>query len=222
MGKSILRTVVDLLVAGGIPAAPAQPEKTMLVIHTPVAAVSVEKVDTVEGSVTVLVEVVAPLQSGAERCQERALTVCSILSANGAECVQGECTFNGRSALFCSPVSAKFYGTADADSWTPRPNHTVVLGETALAYVTGFSAEQIVTEGYDGLSAAPWVFTLEEFLPMGAQEIEAPSEMFSLRLTGAGKTEYFNGCLMTERKRTITSGGIRQIRKGTALSRTKA
>lgn len=220
MGKSILRTVVDLLAAGGVPAAPAQPEKTMLIIHTPVAAVSIGKVDTVEGSVTALIEVVAPMQSGAERCQERALTVCSILSANGAECVQGECTFNGRSALFCSPVSAKFYGTADADSWTPRPNHTVVLGETALAYVTGFSAEQVVTEGYDGLSAAPWVFTLEEFLPMGAQEIEAPSEMFSLRLTGAGKTEYFNGCLVTERKRTITSGGIRQIRKGTALSRT--
>ena len=215
MGKTILRTVVDMLMEGGVSAAPARPEKTMLIIHTPVAAVSIEKVDTVEGSVTVLVEVVAPMQSGAERCQERALAVCSILSANGAECVQGDCTFNGRSALFCSPVSARFYGTADANGWTPRPSYTLTLGETVLKYMTAFSAEQVKTA--DG---EPWVFTFEEFLPMGAQETEAPKEMFSLQLSSAGQTEYFHGCLMTERRRILSPGGIRQIRKGTALSRT--
>ncbi len=215
MGKTILRTVVDLLVAGDVLAAPAQPDEKMLTIQTPVAAVSIEKMDTVEGSVTMLIEVVGPMDGGAEFCQECALKVCSILSANGAECVQRDCTFNGRSALFCVPISARFYGTADADSWTPRPAYTATLGETALAYMTGFSAEQVIAgEG------EPWTFTLEEFLPMGAQETEAPKEMFSLQLSSPAQTEYFHGCLMTERKRILSPGGIRQIRKGTALSRT--
>lgn len=207
MGKSILNAVVDLLNEGGIPAAPAQPEKHMLIIHTPVAAVSIEKVDT--ESATVLVQMVAPIQSGAERCQKRALQAGALLREAGAECVQGKCTFEGRSSLFCVPVTAKFYGTATAEDWIPKEESPPVsyrLGNTSLPYVTGFSAS---------LEDALWAFSLEEFFPTGTPEPEKPEEPFALFVGN----EIFAGCTLTKCQREYTAEGVRQIRKGTATSR---
>lgn len=220
MGKSILRTVVDLLVAGGVPAAPAQPERIMRIIHTPVAAVSIEKVDTAEGSVTVLVEIVAPMQSGGERCQERALSVCNILKEAGAECVQGGCTFHSRPALFRVPVTARFYGTAEEEAWVPRPMYEVVLAGAVLRQATGFSAQQVTDEEHSTLASAPWGFTVEEFYPAGVQEPTDPQEPFTLQVIGSERTQTFSGCKLTERERIHSADGIRQIRKGIAASRT--
>lgn len=216
MGKSILRTVIDLLNGGGIPAAPAQPQRHMLNIQTTVAAVSIEKVDTAEGSVKVLVEMAGPMHAGAENCQSRALTACGILRAAGAQCVQGKCSFDGRSALFCVPVTALFYGTADADNWTPRPSDRAVLAGEDLVYLTAFSAEQVKGEEEASLETAPWAFTLEEFYPAGAQELPDPQEPFALVI---GK-QTFSPCSWTARERICTADGIRQIRKGIAISRT--
>lgn len=218
MGKSILNTVIDLLNDGGIPAAPAQPEEHMMIIHTPVAAVSIEKVDTAEGVVSVLVEVVGPIQSGAERCQKRALTVCNILSAAGAACVQGGCAFHGGPALFRVPVTAQFYGTATADDWIPKeetPAFSYKLGDTALEYVKSFSASQTVDEDHETLTNAPWEFVLEEFFPIGTEEPEKPTEPFALFI----ENEIFAGCTLTQWRRVHTAQGIEQVRKGTATSR---
>lgn len=229
MGKSILNTVIDLLTAGGIAAAPAQPNQHMLIIQTPVAAVSMEKVDM--ESATVLVQAIAPMKNGAERCQKHALTVWGLLREAGAECVQGKCTFDGRSAMFCVPVTAKFYGTAMADDWIPAPPAppapvlNVTLAGVALAYVTSFSAQQkkVEVEEKDAqgqvtkkLVTLPWEFTLEEFFPTGAQEPDAPQEPFTLQ----AEQEVLSGCVLMEHLRVQTTQGFRQVRKGIAASRT--
>lgn len=216
MGKSILRTVVDLLNEGGVPAAPAQPEKHVLNIQTAVAAVSIEKVDTAESSVRVLVEIVGPMHGGAERCQKRALTVCNLLGAAGAQCVQGKCSFDGRSALFCVPVTALFYGTATAEDWFPRSTDAVKLGNAVLEHVQGFSAQQVKGEEDASLSAAPWAFTLEEFFPVGTAEPPDPQEPFVLEYG----QQVFSDCTWTARERIYTPSGIRQVQKGIAAERT--
>lgn len=217
MGKSILDTVITLLNDGGVPAAPAQPEEKMLIIHTPVAAVSIEKVDTALGSVTVMVEVVAPIKSGGKRCQKRALEVCRILREAGAECVQGNCTFHSRPALFRVPVTAVFYGTALAEDWIPRQApYQVTLGNAVLLNLISFSAEQKVDEEYSDLDDAPWQFTLEEYFPTGTEEQEDPRAPFGVYIAKGDKEEVFTGCKMTSRQRTITPEGIHQIRKGRA------
>ena len=206
MGKSILNTVIDLLNEGGIPAAPAQPERHMMIIHAPVAAVSIEKVDM--ESATVLVQVVAPIKSGAERCQERALKVCEVLREAGAECVQEKCVFEGRAALFCVPVTAKFYGTATEEDWIPKEDPPAVsyrIGDAVLAYVTGFSA--LLEDGQ-------WEFELEEFFPDGVSVSVQPTEPFALFVGN----EIFAGCALTRCQRVYTAEGVRQIRKGTATS----
>lgn len=220
MGQSILDVVVQLLNDGGVPAAPAMPEEDMQVIHSPVAAVSLEKVDRIEGSATVLVEVVAPIKSGARRCQMRALDVCQILTNAGAQCVQGNCIFISKAALFRVQVTALFYGIARSDSWEGRSAYTVSIADVPLGYVRSFSAEQTVDEENSALSCAAWTFTLEEFFPSGAQEPEDPQEPFVLCFAGADATETFSGCTLTQRQRLHSAEGIRQIRKGKATGRT--
>lgn len=225
MGKSILNTVIDLLNDGGIPAAPAQPAGKMLIVHGPVAAVSIEKVDTAGGFVSVLVEIVGPMDGGAERCQNRALTVCNILSGAGGACEQGSCSFQGKGALFRVPVTARFYGTATEDDWTPRPTCTVKIDGAILEYVESFSAQQVKEEPAEEeeekpLSSAPWSFTLEESFPVGTKEPADPQEPFFLRFTGPQGSQIFSGCTLTARQRIYTAEGIRQIRKGIAVSRT--
>lgn len=220
MEHSILDEVVKLLCDGGVPAAPAQPEKDMLVIHTPVAAVSIEKVDRANGTAAVLVEVVAPSKNGARRCQMRALDVCEILTRAGAQCVQGNCIFVSKAALFRVQVTALFYGTARSGSWTARPACSVTLAGVPLAYVRSFSAQQKVDETHPALADSVWEFALEEFFPAGAEEPEDAQEPFTLEFSVAAAAETFTGCTMTQRERSRTSEGIHQIRKGKATGRT--
>ena len=218
MGKSILNTVIDLLSDQGSPAAPALPKGNMLTIHAPVAAVSIEKVDTAERVALVMVEVVAPMQSGGVQCQNRALEVCRILSAAGAQCVQDSCSFDSRAALFCVPVTARFYGTATADDWIPLADadrFTYKLNDTLLEYVQSFSASQAMDNNHEVLATAPLEFSLEEFFPFGVQEPEHPAEPFTLQV----ETEVYSGCTLTQWQRVYTAQGIQQIRKGIAALR---
>lgn len=222
MGKSILNTVIDLLKEGGIPAAPAQPQGNMLRVHTGVAAVSIGKVDTAKETAVVLVEVVSPMKNGAKQCQDKALTVCDILSAAGAECVQSGCSFDSRTAMFCVPVTALFYGKATADDWIPKEEPveipkevwTVSADGQTLLHVRSFSAKQAVDIQYKKLADAPWEFTMEEFFPDGAQEPAEPVEPFSVQVSG----QMFSGCTLTERRRVYTEQGIEQVRKGIATT----
>lgn len=220
MGKSILDTVVQLLNDGGVSAAPAQPEENMYIIHTPVAAVSLEKVDRINGSATVLVEVVAPMKSGGKSCQTRALKVCELLTNAGAQCVQGNCIFISKAALFRVQVTALFYGTALAEDWIPRPAAIVIFADAALQYVRSFSAEQRVDETNLSLADAVWEFTLEEFIPVGVEEPQQLQEPFSVQLCVGETTETFSGCTLTQQQRICSAEGTRQIRKGKATART--
>lgn len=220
MGQSILDVVVKLLQDGGVPAAPAQPEEDMLIIHTPVAAVSIDKVDRINGSATVMVEVVAPIQSGARGCQMWALDACNILTNAGAQCEQGNCIFISKAALFRVQVTAVFYGTARSDSWIPRPACAVTLANVPLAHVHKFTAEQATDEMHPTLSNGAWEFTLEEFFPAGTQEPKDAQEPFSLQFSNAEVTETFTGCTLTQRQRIRSAEGTHQIRKGKATART--
>lgn len=224
MGKSILNTVLDLLTEGGISAAPAQPQGQMPRLHSGVAAVSIGKVDTAKETATVLVEVVSPMKNGAKQCQDKALKVCDLLSAAGAECVQSGCSFDSRAALFCVPVTALFHGKATADDWIPKEEPeeipkevwTISADGQTLLQVRSFSAKQAVDLQYKTLADAPWEFTLEEFFPEGTQEPAELQEPFSVHVSG----QVFSGCTLTERRRVYTEQGIEQVRKGVATART--
>lgn len=220
MGKLILDMVVDLLNEGGVRAEAAQPAGNMTAVQTVVAAVSLECVDQTAGSVTVLVEMVGPAGDGARRCQQRALDAFDILRKAGGVCRQEKCTFLSKADVFCTPVTAVFYGTASSEDWQPCPGYTVTAGGVTLPQVTGFSAGQQAGEEETSLADAGWEFSLEEFFPAGTQEPADPTEPFEMTVSNGSATENYTGCVLTARERVAEKNGIRQVRRGTAEQRT--
>lgn len=219
MGTLILDMVVELLKEGGVRAEAAQPAEDMTAVQTVVAAVSLESVDQTDESVTVLVEMIGPVHNGARRCQARALDAMEILRNAGGICRMGKCSFISKADMFCTPVTAVFYGTAFSEDWQPCRGYTVTVDGVDLQYVSSFSTQQQAAEGV-AMADAPWVFTLEEFLPAGALEQEDPAESFELLVSYGGEAEVYTGCCFISRQRVAEKNGIRQIRRGTAEQRT--
>lgn len=221
MGDVILDLVVELLNENGIMAEAAQPAGDMVAVQTTVAAVGLERVDQAEESATILVEMVSPAMQGAKICQKRALKVYDILREAGAICRQDKCTFLSKANMFCTPITAVFYGTATAEGWQPRQEYTVSVEGVPIPKVTAFSArQQLAGEEETSLSAMLWEFTLEEFLPVGVPEPAEPEEPFTLTISHGTESETYTGCKLTARERVAERKGVRQIRKGTAQQRT--
>ena len=220
MGDIILDMVVELLNQQGIMAEAAQPAGNMVAAQTTVAAVGLECVDQAAETATILVEMVSPANQGAKICQKRALKVYDILQEAGAVCRQDKCTFLSKANMFCTPITAVFYGTATAEGWQPRQEYTASVAGVSLPKVTAFSAQQRLTgEEATSLAGMAWEFTLEEFLPVDVSESEDPEEPFTLTVTTGGKSETYTGCRLTARERVTERNGIRQVRRGTAEQR---
>lgn len=210
MGYISPAQVVDLLNAGGIRTETAFPAERITRIAEPVAAVSLAEVDQEKSTVTVLVEILGPKESGGYVCQQKALEACSILADAGAVCCQGGCEFLNKGNVFRVPVKAVFC-TAE--------QFTIATGDLMLTYVCGFSAEQVLDSTVTSLQDAPWEFTVEEFFPWGVQDTLEAEEPFELDLRCAGNIERYEECQWIRRQRIAEELGIRQIRKGKATGR---
>ena len=210
MGQISLMRVVSLLSAGGVRAEAAFPAERITRITEPVAAVSLGQVDQEKSTVTMLVEILGPKESGGYVCQQKAMTACTILADAGAVCKQGECAFLSKGNVFRVPVEAVF-STAET--------FTIATGALKLAYACGFSAEQKVDSTYTSLEEAPWEFTIEEFFPWGVVETLYVTGPFDLNLRCGSDIERYEECTWTERKRIAEKNGIRQIRIGKAVGR---
>ena len=209
MGTVSISLVVAMLSAGGVRAEAAFPAERITRILTPVAAVSIGQVDQSKGTVTVLVEILGPKESGGYACQQKALTACDILAESGAVCRQGKCEFLSKSNVFRVPVEAVF-SAVEA--------FTVAVGGRTLPYACGFSAQQKAGSADGDLQGVPWEITVEEFIPWGVQDTQGVTEAFQLDLCCEGKTERYEDCTWTEVRRVAEQNGIRQIRKAKAMS----
>jgi hypothetical protein len=218
MGQLILDEVIGLLRDGGIRADAAFPPESIQRITSPVAAVSLEKVDLGKRSTEVRVEILAPKESGGYACQKKALEVCVILEAAGATCCQENCEFLNKANVFRVPVKAVFRGASRPNNHEAMPKYTVTAGDMTLQYVCGFSAQQKVT-ATSNWQNAPWEVTVEEFFPWGVLPTLEPEEPFQLKLRCMGKTEHYENCRWSGNKRIAEELGIRQIRTASATGR---
>lgn len=219
MGQMIVDKVTQLLIAQGIRAERAFPTERIARITEPVAAVSLEKADLDARTAVVLVEILAPQESGGYLCQTKALEACAVLETAGAACSQGGCDFLSKGHLFRVPVKAVFQGVARADDMEAVPQFTIKTGSLTLSYACGFTAKQVLSSEDNSLQSEPWELTVEEFFPWGTMDTLVAEEPFRLQLKCMGKTEQYENCRWTSRKRTVEEKGIRQFRTATAASR---
>lgn len=219
MGQMIVDQVVEMLSAGGIRTEAAYPAGSITRVTEPVAAVSLEQADLSGQTAVVLVEILAPRESGGYACQKKALEACQLLEAGGGVCTQGKCSFLRHSDVFRVPVKAVFRGIARANALEEMFQPVLVAGEMTLDYLQAFSARQDVTGTDVSIYNGPWTFTVEEFFPWGVWNTLEPDEPFTMDLRCGENIERFERCVWTHRERIKEDGGIRQIRKGTATGR---
>lgn len=218
--------VISILTNAGIQSIPAFPATRAFMPLTPVAAVSVSKVDTASRYTTVLIRLLSPGGSGGALWEQTALLITQALSASGAECTQDACQYDGQTDLFEGQITAKYPGLVYDGSWNqvPEPDLEVRLNDVTVSCVTSITAKE--TRSLDPAdlentaSNAP-VWYLEMIRQPAANTAEpGGTAPFSLKILRSGKGHWYRQCYWTQITRENTPNGERQVYSGFALSRT--
>lgn len=216
----LITNVMAALREEGLPVQEAYRGDQMPQITGPCATVSLEKLEHTARKATVLVMVMVPMAQGGALCQSWAVTAGQAMEKLGGICVQEECRFHGYAQVYYIRVLGTFYGGAVMEEWENTSDFTVTLGSNTLANAVSFQAEQAVDEVTGTpLSTAVWSFRLEEEYGRGEAPPPSPAEPFTLTVQRSGSTETFSECSWTSLQLENTATGLRQIRKGVAMSR---
>lgn len=219
MGKSIVALAVEKLRAEGFRAAEACPGQKLPALTDIAVAVDLEEVDLREKTAALQISVLAPSSMGAQACQKAALTVGQVLQADGADCVQNGCEFDGLTNLFCTKLTAKYAGTASAENWASRAGFSVSLNDVQLGSLVSFTARRETDETVTEISDAKWFFEVEEFFRPEDTEETAPQGSFTMIVRRPLQMETFRECVWTYQQRVTEQTGTRQIRRGTSIGR---
>lgn len=215
MGEGLVSKVVQLLQQAGLRAAPAGPGEPFVSPETPVAAVSILKLEPQKRMGSVKVQLLVPEYLGAFRCEEEATTVGLLLQEAGGRWVQKPWEYRSRESVYCVPLEVEFDGVSTENGWkseAPQRGLQLVIGGILREYAAGFTTWQ-------ENAAGSWNFRLEELYPAGVAEQSLGTGNFDAALTHAGFTEWYMDCVITQCKRIAKADGLQQIWEGTVGSR---
>ena len=230
MGISILELVLQRLREGNFRADVAYPGQKYPRVKETVAAVHIEKVDRANLTVTVEVNIVSPAELGGTACELEALRATELLRWSGGVCVQNGCSYDGVAQVYVVPVLATFTCATEAEDCTMGPGFSVYIDDVFQSNAVSVSGEAVrqLQAVYAMGETEPvgasrgtglWNITLEELVPGGYAENEPSEEVFVLKIVTDVTTEIYRECRWTSVKREHSREGLRQIRKGIALSR---
>lgn len=211
-------SVVAALKAAGIRAEAAYPGRRMPSVTEPVAAVCLEEVDHTGGAVGVLITVMSPAGRGGAVCEAAAETAGKTaakvtFAGKDTACVQEACKFDSNAGCYCTQVRVSFTPAVETA-------FSVTQGSTKLSGAVSFTAwREADADNGVTLANAPWQIRLEEEFAPGQGENVVSGEPFQLTVTRAKSVEVFGGCTWTAVERIDTGASLRQIRTGTAGSR---
>lgn len=229
MGCNILEQVLQQLRDADFTADVAYPGQKYPPIRKTVAAVHIRQVDRENRTVTVEVSILCPAQLGGTVCETAALRATEVLGRAGAACVQNGCDYDGMAQAYCVSILATFPGTANGEDCWLGPGFSVQIDGTLLPYVFSFTAEKSVEQvsEYEIGTCEPvcldtgrvsWNITLEEHIPVGAEEEQSGNDFELLVEKANGIWEAYTGCRWNSIKRQLTASGIHRIRKGIAVN----
>lgn len=230
MGNSILELVLRHLQEDGFTVCGAYPGQMFPQIKEPVAAVHIEQVDRAKLTVTLEISLLYPGRLGGSACELEALRITESLRSTGAVCIQKGCTYDGASQLYTVSILATYTGVTETGDCKIWPGFYCYVAEKRLPFIQSFTAERTtdVQPVYSLKAVAPWGLTsgkqlwqleIQEQIPVGEAEIQAPEGEFSLRLETDPLTEIFTGCRWTSVKRQRSKEGLYRVCKGYALNR---
>lgn len=212
LGLPVIEQVISALREAGFPTQRAYPGTAMPAITQVVAAVRLAEADLEKRETTLEVMLLCPQNLGAPAVEDAAVTAGEALKDIDLYCVIGSAEFDGKSGLF----SIRCLATK------PEKKRTYLdvpfrIGAVDQSRVVSFTSQRQTSETVTQLSEAPWTVRLEQFFRNGYGEDSDPS---SETFTITNGEEVYLGCKWTSCKRTRELEGTRQIREGTAVSRT--
>lgn len=216
--------MINALKTAGIPAEMAYPGRRMLHITKAVAAVMLEKEDYTNRITVIRVTVCSPAALGGSTCQSAAEAAGKVLakmvvSGMDTACVQEECVFDSSADCYMTALKITFSPTPEPEPELV-PECTVFQGNTKLAGTVAFSAwRKADTENAVQLADAVWQIRLTEEFLSGTPEQPGEDSGFQLTVERDTGTEVFSDCIWTAVDRDDNLVRLRQIRTGTAGSR---
>ena len=213
MGNEWLNRVITALTGAYLWAIEGYPAGNRSHLTEPVAAVTLERVDHGENSVTVGVEIFSPAGLGGSACRTAAEQAGAAIAALGMACVQEAMDFH--SALDCYRICLKATYTQKA-----APAFTVELDGETLSNVASVSvrrdedAEQAVT-----FPDAYWYISMEEVFGPEDPEPVVTAESFSLKVTRPKSVETYEGCSWSSIHREHSGTELRRVRTAKSATR---
>lgn len=211
MGELMLENILAIMNGGGIRTQRAYPGKAMPLVNETIAAVSLQKADLSTGQTQIKVLVISHSSLGAGACEDTAMAAARALKSAGYACQVEEVTFDGRSGHFCTAILVS--------NPVDERLQNFKIGAVQQQYVVSFTAQRVLEEGQTDLQNAAWTVKLEQFFPKGMSEDSDPS---GTQFTLTNGSEVYHGCSWNSQVRVTEADGTRQVREGTAASRTEA
>ena len=209
MGPMMLDDILSIMNAGGIRTQRAYPGKPMPQVDETVAAVSLQKAELTTGETQIKVLILSHSRLGAGACEDTAMAAARALKSAGYACQVSSVEFDGRSGHFCTAILVS--------NPVDKRLKSFKIGAVPQQYVVSFTAQRKVEEPETDLETAGWTVKLEQFFPVGATEDSDPN---GSQFTLTNGSEIYHGCSWVSQMRVTEADGTRQIREGTAMSRT--
>lgn len=230
MGYEWLEPIAQILNEAGIRAAQAYPAAGVPELSGPVAALSIEELDTDTGSAQVAVQILSPRTGGGWMCQEAAVTAVSALSAAGYVCRSNAVEYQSGSDCFSQKIVVQLALALREAVWAAQEHWEFLWNDAALAGVESFTADEDrgrrmvgafwqaqqvgVTPGAGG-----WNIAMVQRIGPEDAEPEEPEEPFTLTVRRPAETVVYGECYWNRILRRYTQQGLVVERSGFALTR---
>ena len=207
MGSERINQVIEALREAGFRAERGYPSRKMPDPASAVVAVCLAEQTREKAAVRVMVYCGGDL--GGAVCEDQALLVAAVLKGMGGNCSVGGCEFHSKTGLFCVEVTA---------AWPQIPPVTVLVGETALPYVTAVTAKQSWVDVFsaDGTSTSlkkGWSIFVEEMLPPGSFLMEKDTVGFAITLLHETGSETYDNCYWDSVTSQVSIDGVYRKRE---------
>lgn len=233
MGIEWMNGIVEILTAGGIRAGEAFSAGKRMEIASPVAAVGLRDLNWQEGLAEFEIRIVSPRSLGGWQCQAAAAEALAALEDAGVHCRMEPMAYQAGLDCFEMVVIGEqsVFEKESEDAQEAEAGYLeVLIGDSAVPYVTEFTAEQDRQRRLIGAlnqaepvgvtpSAGGWSIRLVQEVPQAGQVPAEPEEPFVLTVKEEGLTTAFTGCCWNKVKKQMDQTRIKVEWEGFALSR---
>ena len=199
-------------------------------ITSPVAAVGLRKLDYREGSAEFEIRIVSPRSLGGWQCQHTASEAVAALEGAGVSCRMEPMDYQAGMDCFEMLVIGERYVLDSGEEIQVSGTFEILIGESAVEYVTEFTAEQdrdrrligsINQAEPVGITPATggWVIRMVQIIPLGGLAAAEPEEPFTLTVKEDGLTTVFSGCCWNKVKKQLDRSQTKAQWEGFALTR---